>query len=115
MIPPVTLPEKSKVKTPVDVKLQPGWRFNSHRRFFESDSGERFTPGGDLPKHSRIVYKVPSLAGVDASKLSKAERDLQRYVQVILPEGESPADYVAVIRRWPAVAEAHTAPTVSLP
>jgi len=115
MIPPVTLPATSKVRIPVDLKLQPGWRFNSRRRCFESDSGERFTPHGELPKGSKIVYKVPNLASADTAKLSKAEQDLQRYMQVILPEGESPADYVEAIRKWPCVAEAHVAPEVSLP
>lgn len=115
MIPAVTLPANSKVRTPVDLKLKPKWRFNPRRRVFESDSGEKFTPGGDLPKNSRIVYKIPSLAQADESKLSKSERDLQRYMQVILPAGESPAEYVDVIREWPCVAEAHVAPEVSLP
>ncbi|MEK6320649.1 MAG: hypothetical protein AABN33_03085 [Acidobacteriota bacterium] len=115
MIPPVTLPANSKVRIPVDLKLKPGWRLDPTHGFFETDSGERFTPHKDLPKNSRIVYKVPGLAGADPSKLSKHERDLQRYVQVILPPGESPADYVDLIRKWPCVAEAHTAPEMSLP
>ncbi|MEK6284680.1 MAG: hypothetical protein AABO57_02960 [Acidobacteriota bacterium] len=115
MIPPVTLPSDSKIRIPVDLKLKTGWRLDRSRRVFESDSGEKFTPRGDLPKNSRIVYKVPTLAGADPSKLSKHERELQRYVQVILPPGESPADYVDVIRKWPCVAEAHIAPEISLP
>jgi hypothetical protein len=115
MIPAVTLPEKSKVRIPVDLKLKPGWKFDPSHRFFESDSGERFTPRGDLPKKSRIVHKVPSLVRADPSKLSKDERDLQRYLQLILPASESPADYVALVRKWPCVAEAHIAPEMSLP
>lgn len=115
MIPAVTLPADSKVRTPVDLKLKPKWRFNPSRRAFESDSGDKFTPGGDLPKNSKIVYKLPRLAKADGSKLSKHERDLQRYMQIILPEGEPPAKYVDVIREWPCVEEAHVAPEVSLP
>lgn len=115
MIPSVTVPANSKIKIPVEVKLKPGWTLNSSRRLFESAKGEKFTPRGDLPKKSKIVYKIPSLADVDKSKLSKHERDLQRYIQVILPKGQSAADYVEVIREWPSVAEAHVAPEVSLP
>jgi hypothetical protein len=115
MIPPVTLPSDSKIRIPVDLKLKPGWSLDQSRRVFESHSGEKFTPRGDLPKKSKIVYKVPTLAGADPSKLSKGERDLQRYVQVILPPGESPADYVDLVRKWPCVAEAHIAPEISLP
>lgn len=115
MIPAVPLPANSKVRTPVDLKLKKGWSFDPKRRLFASDSGEEFKPRGDLPKNSRIVYKVPSLAEADEAELSEAERDLRRYMQVILPAGESPAEYVEVIRSWPSVAEAHAAPEISLP
>lgn len=115
MIPAVTLPADSKIRTPVDLKLKPKWRFNPSRRVFESESGEMFTPRDDLPKNSKIVYKVPSLARANEAKLSKAERDLRRYMQVILPPGQAPAEYVDVIRAWPCVEEAHVAPEVSLP
>ena len=115
MIPAVRLPRNSKIRTPVDLKLKPKWRFEPSRRVFESDSGEKFAPRGDLPKNSKIVYKVPNLAGANEAKLSKYERDLRRYMQVILPAGESPADYVNVICSWPCVAEAYVAPEVSLP
>jgi hypothetical protein len=36
-------------------------------------------------------------------------------VQVILPAGESPADYVDLIRAWPSVEEAWVGPEISLP
>ena len=115
MIPAVPVPKNCGVKTPVEVKLKTGWRFAASRRMFESDSGEKFSPRADLPKNSRIVYKVPNLGEADEAKLSKHERDLRRYIQVILPAGESPAEYVAAVRAWPCVAEAHVAPEVSLP
>ncbi len=115
MIPAVPVPKNSGVKTPVELKLKTGWRFDTRRHVFESDSGEKFSPRDDLPKNSRIVYKVPHLVEADESKLSKHERDLRRYMQVILPAGESPAEYVATVRAWPCVAEAHVAPEVSLP
>lgn len=115
MIPAVPVPEGSGVRTPVELKLKTGWRFDTGRRTFESDSGERFSPRADLPKNSRIVYKVPHLAEADRASLSKHEQDLQLYMQVILPAGESPADYVEAVRDWACVAEAHVAPEVSLP
>jgi hypothetical protein len=103
------------VRTPIDLKLKAGWRFDATRRAFESDSGEKFSPRGELPKNSRIVYKVPNLARADESELDEHEMELRRYMQVILPPGESPADYVDAVRAWPSVAEAHVAPQVSLP
>ena len=115
MIPAVPLPVGTKVRTPIDLKLRPKWQFDTSRRVFASDSGEEFAPRGELPKNSRIVYKVPSLVDVDEARLSKSEKDLRRYMQVILPAGESPATYIEVVRAWPCVAEAHVAPEVSLP
>ncbi len=115
MIPAVHLPENIKIRTPVDLKLKPGWRYEPSQRVFISDDGEKFTPTGDLPKKTKIVYKVPSLAQADEAGLSESEKDLRRYMQVILPEGESPAEYLDVIRAWDCVEEAHTAPEISLP
>lgn len=115
MMPAVTVPEDSGIKRPIDLKLKSGWRFDPSRRAFESDSGEKFTPRGELPKHTRIVYKVPALARADERGLSEPERDLRRYMQLILPEGESASDYVEAVRAWPCAAEAYAAPEVSLP
>lgn len=114
-MPAERLPAGSKVRTPIDLKLKPKWHFDARRRVFMSDSGEEFAPRGQLPRNSRIVYKVPSLVETDQARLSKHERELRRYMQVILPAAESPARYLEVVRTWPAVAEAHVAPEVSLP
>jgi hypothetical protein len=115
MMPAVPVPRNAGIRVPVEVKLKPRYRYDATRRVFESDSGERFAPAGDLPKNTRIVYKVPSLAGVDPRKLSRSERDLRRYMQVILPDGEAAADYVETIRAWPSVEDAWVAPEISLP
>lgn len=115
MIPAVPLPENSKLLSPVEVKLKPGWRFDAKSRRFVSDAGEQFKPGSELPKAAKIVYKVASLAQADSESLSEAERELQLYLQVILPANESSAEYLDAIRRWPCVAEAHPPPEISLP
>ena len=114
-MPAVHAPRNAGIRVPVEVKLKPRYRYDSSKRVFESASGARFDPGNDLPRKTRIVYKVPALAGKDAAKLSKWEKDLRRYMQVILPEGASPLDYVEIIRAWPSVEEAWVAPEVSLP
>ena len=82
---------------------------------FESGSGTSFDPYHDLPKDTRIVYKVPALADADESGLSKPEKELRRYMQVILPPGVSPQDFVEIVRAWPSVEEASVGPDVSLP
>ena len=114
-IPAVPVPKDGSIRTPIDFTLKRDWRFDPKRRIFESDTAEKFSAGSDLPEGSKIVYKLPDLARADPSKLSKPERDLRRYMQVILPPGESPEKYVRVVRRWTPVEEAHVAPDVSLP
>jgi hypothetical protein len=115
MMPEVPVPADAKIRTPIEVKLKSQWHFDSRRRVFESRSGDSFAPRGDLPKATKIVYKVPALARATSSSLTKHEKDLQRYLQIILPEGESPEKFVDTVRAWPCVAEAHVAPRVSLP
>lgn len=115
MIPAVPVPANSPIRRPVDLKLSPGWRFDPSRRVFVSDEGKRVIPRNDLPKRSRIVHKIPSLATADPGSLLPAERDLQRYLQVILPAGEPSEAYVEVVRAWPCVERAGLAPEVSLP
>jgi hypothetical protein len=115
MIPGVPLPANSRIRRPVDLTLKLGWRFDPNRRVFISEAGERVTPRGDLPKGSRVVAKVPSLASADEASLSPAERDLRRYVQVILPPTVPPDRYVEAVRAWPCVERADLAPEVSLP
>lgn len=115
MFPKVPAPKYGKVKIPVDAKLKSDWRYDLNRRIFVSKSGETFRPRGDLPKRSKIVYKVPSLAHVDPAKLSEPEKDLQRYLQVILPFGKTAKDYVNTVRSWKCIAEAEVGPKISLP
>jgi hypothetical protein len=118
MNPAVQIPEDARIRTPVEIKLKPGWQLDSSQRLFVSDRGEKFSPREELPKDSKIVYKTPSLAAVARrpnAKLSADERNLLRYLQVILPPDESPTKYIEPIRRWRCVAEASLPPKVSLP
>ena len=115
MVPAVPVPRSAGIKVPVEIKLKPGYRYDTGKRVFVSGTGERFRPDGGLPKGTRIAYKVPALAEADPRKLSPSERDLQHYMQVILPEGAAAADYLESVRAWPSVEEAWVAPEVSLP
>ena len=115
MIPAVRTSGHAAPGAAVEVKLKSGFRYNSSKRGFESDSGKEFLPAGELPKNTRIVHKVPALAKAKLETLSKPEKELRQYVQVILPPGESPADYVETIRAWPGVEAAWVTPEISLP
>jgi hypothetical protein len=110
-IPAVPSPKDGSVRTPIDIKLRSNWYFDTKRRTFTSDAGETFSPRGAVPPGTRIVYKVPSVARA----VNEHQRELRRYMQIILPRGESPAKYLRTIRAWPSVEEAHVGPDVSLP
>jgi len=111
---PAVPPPKGLVGKSVDFKLKPGWRYDEAKGIFVNSRGAQFAPP-PLPKKTRILYKVPALVGSSSDGLSKAERDLQRYMQVLLPPTEAPEEYVKTIQTWPSVEEAHVAPEVSLP
>jgi hypothetical protein len=114
-IPAVPLPQDGSIRPTIDFMLKAGWSFDTRRRIFKSERGETFSSLGDLPKGSRIAYKVPSLARTDAKKLDVHERALRRYMQLVLPAGDQPATYLRTVRAWLPVEEAHVTPQVSLP
>ena len=114
MFPEAKVPKSAKIKKPVEVKLKREWSFDEGRRVF-TRGGNEFDPMDGLPENSRILYKVPSLVEADPKQLSKDERELRRFLQIILPDDVSPADYLQSIRAWPCVEEAHLALEVSLP
>jgi hypothetical protein len=111
---PAVPPPKGLVGRSIDYKLKPGWRYDTVKKIFIDAKGAEFVPL-PLGNKSRIVYKVPGLAEVTPKGLSKAERDLQRYMQVILPPSRSPEELVKMVQSWPCVAEAHVSPEISLP
>ena len=111
----VPAPKGAKVRRPVELRLKAGWRYDPERRVFLTPGGERCSPGPGLPRGTRIALKVPSLHRVRGAALSHPERELLRYVQVILPAKAAPADYVAAIAAWACVDEARLAPEAGLP
>ena len=115
VIPAVPAPKDGSIRAPVDFTLKPDWSFETKRRIFMSAKGDKFSPFADLPAGSKIVYKAPGLARADVSKLNEHERALRRYMQLILPAGESAARLLPLVRSWPPVEEAGAGPEVSLP
>lgn len=115
VIPAVPAPKDGSIRTPIDFTLKPDWSFDTKRRVFTSVKGEKFSPFADLPAASRIVYKTPGLARASVSTLNEHERALRRHMQLILPKGESPVQFLRAVRAWPPVHEASAGPEVSLP
>ena len=115
VIPAVPAPNDRTIRTPIDLTLKPDWSFDTKRRIFTSEKGEKFSPFADLPPRSRIVYKTADLARAKAVTLNVHERALRRYMQLILPAGESPVRLLPAVRSWPPIEEASSGPVVSLP
>ena len=111
---PAVPPPKGLVGRSIDYKLKPGWRYDAVKKVFVDAQGAEFALP-PLGKKSRVVYKVPGLANVTRGRLSKAERDLQRYMQVIVSPSRSPEALLKTVQSWPCVEEAHVAPELSLP
>lgn len=115
MQPAVPTPGDGQVRIPIEGKLAAGWRYDADRRVFGSASGEVFKPWAQLPKRTKIVYKVPSLAQADDTELSAPERELRRYLQIILPAGHAAADFVEIVAKWPCLERSRSGPDISLP
>ena len=97
------------------VTLRAGWTFESARRVFRSAEGQTFDPKPALPARTRIEYRTPTLADRPQAELSPAERDLARYLQLILPTKVEAEAYLDNVREWPAVARAELSPVINLP
>jgi hypothetical protein len=111
--PAVPAPKELRGRS-IDFKLKPGWRYDEAKGVFLDRKGVKFA-APRLPKNSRILYKVPSLARSAAKRLSKAEKDLQRYMQVTLPSPNSAKTVLETLQSLPGVEEVHLAPEISLP
>jgi hypothetical protein len=114
MWPPVKA-KPGAVKPHLVVKLKVGYTLDRKGKRFVSSEGYRFSPGAALPKGSAVVPMAPALARVPPDKLSQDEANLARYVQIVLPKGQNPAKYVALVRGWQCVEEVSLPPQVSLP
>jgi hypothetical protein len=97
------------------LKLKPGWEYSESEEVFRSPDGKELKPQRQLPRGSRIDYRVPRLAHRRRGTLSKEEVDLARFMHVVLPLGKEPSSYLAMVRKWPFVEEAYPAPDLSLP
>ncbi len=115
MFPAVSLSDDQPLNAVVDLVLARGWRYDSKRRTFVSEDDVLFRPPKKLLAGCQLVYKVPSLAKRDKEELSEAERDLQRYMQLILPPKESTEEFIKETQLWPCIEAATHGPDVSLP
>jgi hypothetical protein len=48
-------------------------------------------------------------------RMTGKEKDLARFVEVVLPRGKKASDYLGKVEAWPFVEKVDAAPEVSLP
>ncbi len=109
-------PGKPKnLKPHLNVKLKFGWRYDDAQRIFVSVKGKKLPPFKDLPRGTRIVYTVPHLAHMNEASLSQNEKELSRFMQVILPKKSDTSKFLEILNVWPCFEEVNLPPEISLP
>ncbi len=104
-----------KTKPHLIIRLKKGWYFDEESHYFVSDQGQRIEPKADLPAGSRLEYRVPELIQKSPDIQNKAEEDLLRYFNILLPPGSTPSEWLVIVKKWPCVEELQLTPEVSLP
>jgi len=96
------------------VRLKKGWHF-------EADSG-RFVAARKsidarslLPKGAEVRPHIPQPAGAPGERASAAEKELARFVQVVLPRNADLRVAQRRIEELEAVQDVHVSPEVELP
>lgn len=96
------------------LKLKAGWRLDvAMHQFISTSGGRRFNPTDVLPKGAELRHMIPDLAG--RKRLSQNERELARYVHLLLPKRGKTDVHLQKVRQWPCVEDAQLPPAVSLP
>lgn len=97
------------------VQLKFDWRFDPSQDAFVSSRGRVVAPHKALPRGSRVVHMVPELATEDPRELNQDERDLTRYVHVMLPKRADVSQLLDTVGAWICVADVRLPPEISLP
>lgn len=95
--------------------LKPGWWFDAHAGAFVSADGSRTPIADRLPAGSRLVPTAPAVAQRPPAKRSAPERELARYVQLLLPADADAEATLRLVQGWDMVERAVRPPHVSLP
>jgi hypothetical protein len=99
----------------LELRMKPGWRFDSRKRALVSESGQTISLRNLLPTGARVLLVAPSLADDDKRLLSDDERLLSRSLQVALPADADSKAVVAALRKIKALDQVSTGPQIGLP
>ncbi len=93
------------------LRLRKGWTYEPKSRRFVRGELDRFDPGPDLPKYSRIRFQVPDMA--HKRRRTPAEDELARGIQIVPPKSVQPGRLLKRLQSWPCVEKAWIAPEVA--
>lgn len=96
----------------LQVKLKRGWRLDPDGPCFLTARGVRQTIEG-LPPGARVVPQIE--LPPRGARLSAAERELERFVHVLLPRDADPRRVLRRVEKWACVEDVQLPPDVSLP
>lgn len=110
-----SVPPPGDIRRPVIGKLKKGWTWDKQAAQFVGPRGKIFDPHDQLPPDTHCGLNVPILAKRRATSLSPAEKDLLRYIQILLPQGVEPEALAESIAQWPCFESAVASPRFELP
>lgn len=110
-----SVPPPAGIPRPLVIQMRPDWSFVAESVELLGPDGQRISPFSELPAGSSVRPAIPDLAGNESAELNDADRELQQFVHVILPETLDPEAWLETVRRWPAVESAYVAPQCELP
>lgn len=94
------------------LRLKPGWKLAADGRAVTRGRKDRVAP--ELPAGAELVPAIP-LPRAPRGQATAAEAELLRFVQLRLPPGTAPAEWLARVRAWEFVESVQAAPEAGLP
>ena len=104
------------------IRLKKGWMWDASRRHFKNVDGQTLQTIADLPRYTRILQQVPSMA--KRKPKTKAEDELARGIQIVPPKSILAKltssreikffnELVEVVSAWPCVEKAWVSPKLA--
>lgn len=112
-MPSVPLP--SNIRRSLTCRLKKSWSLDDKRQLFIGPKGAEFQGSERLPPNSTVTASVPNLGQQPKAKLSAAEKELARYIQIILPENVEPKKVLDEVAQWPCFESVMASPQAELP
>ena len=97
------------------LRVRDGWRLNHDGSTFVAADGQQIDTAEVLPCTVTVEPRFPQLHSADQRSLTKDERDLTRYFNVLLPATAPLAEIQAALRVLPFCEQVDMPPEISLP